>query len=506
MPSFNALPDRTAGVLVSMLVLGLSAGLMPWAWLFGGIAMALPLVHPVLGLALLVLSVTAQDSVRLAGGLSLTQAAIPLALAGWGARMLMQPPQQLARQRSVAAWGLFLTALLWATALSPYAASEGMKELWRWGAACLAWIIAATTVRKPWHYAILIAALLGAPLLNALLGLGQFALGDGPQAFRIAAESPYVRAYGTIGQPNSFAGYMNLAWPLALALAICWSWQSVAIIRRHWGERRGIARAHKSAKLGMAVYASRIMPPLTASLLWVITGILLAALAASFSRGAWLGALAGLLGMLLAVAARIGWRIFENAWLVTSLCLICGALVLLAIGDARVVPSAILVRMESITSSLRLFDPGTVAITSQNFAVVERMAQLWAGWQMFLAHPLSGVGPGSYNLAYPAVASSPWFASRGHAHNYYLHIAAEAGILGLTTYILLLGMVLGDLWRGLQRSRSIIRRGVLIGTCGMIAAMAGHNLFENLHVLHLSIHSAAAWGMAAAIAQTTEEN
>jgi O-antigen ligase len=162
-------------------------------------------------------------------------------------------------------------------------------------------------------------------------------------------------------------------------------------------------------------------------------------------------------------------------------------------------------RLESITSSFSFFDPSTVIITNQNFAVVERMAQLWAGWQMFLAHPLTGVGPGSYTLAYPAVASSPWFASRGHAHNYYIHIAAEAGIIGLIAYLALLSSVLGDLWRALQRSRGRMRRGVLIGVGGMIAALIGHNLFEHLHVLHLSIQSAAAWGMAAALAQTTEE-
>ncbi len=67
------------------------------------------------------------------------------------------------------------------------------------------------------------------------------------------------------------------------------------------------------------------------------------------------------------------------------------------------------------------------------------MAQIQAGWRMVRAHPLTGVGPGNYTPAYGDVAVFPWYASRGHAHNYYLHIAAESGLIGLLAYLALLG-------------------------------------------------------------------
>jgi O-antigen ligase len=234
---------------------------------------------------------------------------------------------------------------------------------------------------------------------------------------------------------------------------------------------------------------------LTAIALWLATGVLLAALGASFSRGAWLGAAAGLFGMLLGLGGRAAWF---------GALLALGAALFLALGGAQFLPEALAARLASMIRVFNFFDPSSVAVTPENFAVIERMAQLWAGWKMWLAHPLVGVGPGSYTLAYQEFTAGPWFASRGHAHNYYLHIAAEAGLVGLASYLALLGSVVADLRVGLRRAGSALQGTALLGICGMIAAMAGHNLFENLHVLHLSVQSAAAWGMAAALAQPPE--
>lgn len=75
-------------------------------------------------------------------------------------------------------------------------------------------------MRRRWQLWALVACLLLAPAAEAALGLAQFVRGYGPPSFRLAAGLPFVRAYGTIGQPNSFAGYLNMAWPLALALAV----------------------------------------------------------------------------------------------------------------------------------------------------------------------------------------------------------------------------------------------------------------------------------------------
>lgn len=101
----------------------------------------------------------------------------------------------------------------------------------------------------------------------------------------------------------------------------------------------------------------------------------------------------------------------------------------LALGGAGLLPGALAERLRSVTSYLLPFDAGAVTVTRANYALVERMAQVQAGWRDHpLAHPLSGFGPGNFSSAYPGFAVGAWYVSRGHAHNYYVHIAAEAGL------------------------------------------------------------------------------
>jgi O-antigen ligase len=171
-----------------------------------------------------------------------------------------------------------------------------------------------------------------------------------------------------------------------------------------------------------------------------------------------------------------------------------GALAL-ALGGAGLLPEILANRLASITRYLTIFDAGTVAITPQNFAVAERMAQMQAGWQMFLAHPLTGVGPGNYTIAYPAFAVGTWYASRGHAHNYYIHTLAETGVIGALAYLALLAGVIRQAIATLRAENGAIWRSAAVGCCGIIAAVIGHDLFENLHVLSMGIQLAAVWSL-----------
>lgn len=70
---------------------------------------------------------------------------------------------------------------------------------------------------------------------------------------------------------------------------------------------------------------------------------------------------------------------------------------------------------------------------------------LWsAACRMFRDHPLVGVGPGGYRRAFPAYHPG-WLDNEsawGSAHNQYLHVAAERGLLGAAA----LAATLGTLW------------------------------------------------------------
>ena len=55
---------------------------------------------------------------------------------------------------------------------------------------------------------------------------------------------------------------------------------------------------------------------------------------------------------------------------------------------------------------------------------------------MFADYPLTGVGIGNYPDAYPQYYITIFVTSLGHAHNYYINIAAETGLLGLVAFFL----------------------------------------------------------------------
>jgi hypothetical protein len=75
---------------------------------------------------------------------------------------------------------------------------------------------------------------------------------------------------------------------------------------------------------------------------------------------------------------------------------------------------------------------------SADYSTAERLAHWIAGVHMFLNHPLTGVGIGNYSDAYPRYFITIFVNSLGHAHNYYINIAAETGAIGLTAYLLFL--------------------------------------------------------------------
>src|SRR5260370_12998821 len=57
---------------------------------------------------------------------------------------------------------------------------------------------------------------------------------------------------------------------------------------------------------------------------------------------------------------------------------------------------------------------------------------------MFMDHPVLGVGIGNYSDAYSRYFITIFTASLGHAHNYYINIAAETGSIGLLAFVLFL--------------------------------------------------------------------
>jgi O-antigen ligase len=58
---------------------------------------------------------------------------------------------------------------------------------------------------------------------------------------------------------------------------------------------------------------------------------------------------------------------------------------------------------------------------------------MWEGWQTFLEHPLTGVGAGNFKNYNPPDRLEPW----RETHNVLLQVAAELGVFGLITFLVL---------------------------------------------------------------------
>ncbi len=471
--------------------------------LVGGlVVVTLTIVEPAFGLYAAILSVPVQEVIHLPAGLTVTQAVVVLAFCTWMLKVLAHPEQWLGL-RLLTPWLIFLGVQLASIAFTPYSPLEGLLQFARWVASFLAFVLTLGTItdrRRAWG--LLLVLLLG-PTIAALMGLYQFVTASGPASFLILG-GRFARAYATFGKPNPFAGYLNMSWPLALVLAgffIAKKNKEQSIENREQSienREQSIENREQSIEnrehANQAPSTERRAPRAGSGLSWgflVLTFssfafLLLAGLFASYSRGGWIGAIAGV-GVLAIVTGR------RTAGL-AGLAVIVGLLVGL-LGAFSVLPVALTDRLQTITNNLRIFDAGQVTVTPENFAIVERMAHWQAGWRMFRAYPLFGVGAGNFNVAYPDFFVAPWASSQGHAHNYYIHTLAESGIFGLLSYLLLVGVMAREALRARWRLWGTVWGAAAAGVCGIIAAVASHNIFENLHVLNMGIQLSGVWAL-----------
>jgi O-antigen ligase len=261
--------------------------------------------------------------------------------------------------------------------------SLAIKEALKWLELLLVLVILVDLVRDARAARWVTGAMFAAAAAESAYGTVQFLTGSGPSFFELQGA---LRAFGHFDQPNPFAGYLTIVLPLAVCMALC----------------RANPTAFRWLSLGAA-------------------GLIAVGVGLSQSRGAWLG------GGVAALCLLLAWSGFTRRLLIP--CGLAGIL-LLGLALAGLLPASILDRLAQTVEYFGVFDVRSVEVTSENWAIVERMAHWQAGWYMFLDHPWLGVGAGNYPAAYPDYFVATWREALGHAHNYYLNILAELGVLG----------------------------------------------------------------------------
>jgi O-antigen ligase len=355
--------------------------------------------------------------------------------------------------------------VLWLSALRANDLVEALAEVVKWAEVlATVWLIGGTLTARQSRW--VVAGLLVGGGLQALLGIVQFVFQIGPPAFVLLGR--FMRASGSFSQPNPFAGYLGLTLPAAVSLTLG-SWPVL-------GDRRAV---------GFQRWLSPIFYGAAAGLIGL--GILV-----SWSRGAWFGAIIGL-GIVVVLRSRKALILSGLAILVVSIGLLLGGI------RPELAPAPIVQRLADLPAYFGAGDVLNQPVTDENFAVVERVAHWVAALRMWERSPWLGVGPGNYAAAYLAVRIPPWDDPLGHAHNIYLNVLAETGLVGLAAYLLLWTGVIVWVWRGWRRSRRDSWNAALfLGILGILGHLTVHNIFDNLYVQGIYLHLALWLGAAAA--------
>ena len=333
---------------------------------------------------------------------------------------------------------------------------DGIKELLKWlEAIFIVWIIVDLTRDWPRKTVIntLVALLLSVACVQAAWGIFQFIIrGNGPAHFIISGR--LYRGTGSFMQPNPYGGYIALALCLAvgaLAGVMIDRWQKLEMPRKPLTLVR--------------------QTPLIA-ILALVVALLTFALIGSWSRGAWFNFLAAL-----AVFTYTMPRSRERGLIFVAL----GALSAILLWNSGIVPPALQQRLLGFLETFTTINVQNIVLTPSNYAVVERLAHWQAGLNMAASSIWLGVGLGNYAAAYPEFMVAGWPEPLGHAHNIYINVLGEMGILGLISYAVLWAALFSRVIH-LVRTLDWPYRGVAIGIFAGWVGLTVHHLLDNLYV------------------------
>jgi putative inorganic carbon (HCO3(-)) transporter len=505
LPSLAAFARRRMGLLGLVIAIGFGLAWLPLplaaAALAGGATAFIVLLHPVWGLVALIPLIPFSSLVSLqVGGFNVggMETLLALVLFSWLVRMAVRREIVIPHPPLLLPWLVWLGVILlsWLGVLS---LGDALTETVKWLEMLALYLFMTATIERrhlPW----LVGAMLLAGTAQAVLGLYQFVFRAGPAGF-LLFDGRFLRAYGSFRQPNPYAGYLGLVLPIAYSLLL-------------WGlasRRQPSAVSHQPSAVSSLRSAVGHRPPATppTSYSLLLTpyftlpafGLMLAALYASQSRGAWIGFAAALV----AVSLARGGRSAVIFGLVVAVVATAGAL-----GDVSL-PPTITERFADILPAAGSMpvagipDVATVQVTDANFAAVERLAHWQAALAMWRDHPWLGVGFGNYAAIYPAYAIGRWLDPLGHAHNYYLNVGAEAGLVGLLGYILFWLSAFGLAWQAIRRSEGF-QRALAAGGLGVLVHLSVHNGLDNLFVQGMYLHVSIVLGLLALIYRAQIDN
>ena len=327
-------------------------------------------------------------------------------------------------------WGVMVLA----TAVSPVkaAAISGLIKL---TLNILLFLLMARVLRRPRLRTGLVTVYLLTSLIVSVVGLRQWFFGADALATWVDPTSNLAgttRVYSYLGNPNLLAGYLVPAVMLSGAAVFAWA---------------------------------RWTPKLLAVVALLVNT---ACLVLTFSRGGWLGFVAG--GFALLVLLVHFWSVRFNAfWRRWALPVLVG-------GAAAFLVFAVSA-LEPLRDRVMSIFAGR-SDSSNNFRINVWMAVI----DMIKDRPFLGIGPGNdaFNRVYPLYQQPRYTALS--AYSVILEIAVEAGLIGLGVFFWLLAVTFGQGWRQLQhlRDHQSLQAYWLIAALATMVGMLVHGLVDTI--------------------------
>lgn len=150
--------------------------------------------------------------------------------------------------------------------------------------------------------------------------------------------------------------------------------------------------------------------------------------------------------------------------------LLTGAAVAVALA-VLFVPGEYASRLSAVTG---VFSSGVAS--ADDTAVRGRASENLAAVQMFVDHPLLGVGAGNYPARYQEYSQQIGLDTRAEGrapHNLYLEALAETGLVGTAVFLWVLWLALRGAWRArtvLRGPDRLLAEGAFLGICGYLTA------------------------------------
>jgi hypothetical protein len=178
---------------------------------------------------------------------------------------------------------------------------------------------------------------------------------------------------------------------------------------------------------------------------YTTAGLGLVGVASSGSRGAWLAAIAGIVVLLFLERKRLNIKFGLVAALVVA-------------------------AVVAVASSLMQYEPLQRSTSLDTFTVDTRSSLYLGALLLFLQHPFIGIG--LTNFSYLTSSVVDWYYTPAAAHNTYLQVLAENGIIG---FILFFAPIVYLFCRNLKKAKE--STGALVVSAGMTVFLV-HGLFD----------------------------